>query len=98
MVYKEQAKAEAGRESRGAAGGGDAERTPFLSVCTSVYFCCGGERVPARLTAHTELRGKLAKASSSAVRGPGIELPAVRLGGNFPSLVILPPRSDFVML
>lgn len=40
--------------------------------------------MPARLTAHTELRGKLAKASSSAVRVPGIELPAVRLGGNFP--------------
>lgn len=82
MVYKEQANAETGRESRDAKRE-DAERTPFLSICTSFYFCCGGEPVPARLTARTELRGKLAKASSSAAWVPGIELPVVRLGGNF---------------
>lgn len=58
-------------------------RTPFLSICTSFYFCCGGERAPVPLTAHTELRGKLAKASSSAAWVPGIELPVGRLGGNF---------------
>lgn len=82
MVYKEQANAETGRASRDAKGE-DAERTPFLSICTSFYFCCRRERAPAQLTAHTELRGKLAKASSSAAWVPGIELPVVRLGGNF---------------
>lgn len=35
MVYKEQANAETGRESRDAKGE-DAERTPFLCICTSV--------------------------------------------------------------
>lgn len=35
MVYNEQANAETGRESRDAKGE-DAERTPFLCICTSV--------------------------------------------------------------